>query len=118
MRSPRGSAGPAGPSPPNMRGSRPPPCASGRARLFGAEDGGIAPDILCVGKALTGGYMSLAATLMTRHVADTISDEGAGVFMHGPTFMANPLSCAVALASIDLLLAGPWQSRIAAIEQQ
>lgn len=85
-------------------------------RLFACEHAGIAPDILCVGKALTGGYLSLAATLCTEAIADTISRGEAACFMHGPTFMANPLACGIALASIDLLLATDWQGRIAAIE--
>jgi adenosylmethionine---8-amino-7-oxononanoate aminotransferase len=87
-------------------------------KLFGCEWADISPDILCLGKALTGGYMTLAATLCSEKISAGICQGEAGVFMHGPTFMANPLACSVANASIDLLLESPWQARVASIEQQ
>lgn len=87
-------------------------------QLFGSDHAGVAADIMCVGKAMTGGYLSLAATLCTAEVAAGVSRAESGALMHGPTFMANPLGCAVALASIRLLLEQPWQARVTAIESR
>ncbi|MEL7358200.1 MAG: adenosylmethionine--8-amino-7-oxononanoate transaminase [Cyanobacteria bacterium J06560_6] len=87
-------------------------------KLFACEHANICPDIMCVGKALSGGFMSLAATLTTTHISETFCQGEAGVFMHGPTFMGNPLACAVSLANLELLESYDWQQKIERIEVQ
>lgn len=87
-------------------------------KLFACEHADIEPDILCVGKALTGGYLSLAATLSTAEISQTISQGESGVLMHGPTFMANPLACAAGVASLTLLQNSNWKNKVKQIEDQ
>ena len=86
--------------------------------MFACEYADIQPDILCVGKALTGGYMTLSAPLASKEVADTVCGGEAGCFMPGPTFMGNPLACAVGAASLSLIEQGHWQNQTRQIEQR
>jgi len=83
--------------------------------MFAADHARVSPDVMCVGKALTGGYLGMAATLCTTEIAGTIGAGEAGALMHGPTFMANPLACAVSVASVEVLLAHDWRARVAEI---
>ena len=87
-------------------------------KLWAVDHAGITPDVMCIGKAITGGYMSFAATMATEAVATTICSSSPFVFMHGPTFMGNPLACAVANASVDLLLSYDLEKMVGAIESQ